>query len=139
MTDDERTALRDEIDGLTIKQARARIELAEETLRILSELGLANFGGAGVTAHTARAADGLATRVSPSVLTECPGCGRVPDGTAVGFSSCSLGVECIAMTHKQTNKQALVHTLGGPGATAVTGDRAALLAMPAFDSSGEPT
>lgn len=44
MTDAERAALRDEIEGLTIRQARARGEVAAETLRILSELGI--VGGA---------------------------------------------------------------------------------------------
>lgn len=139
MTDDERTALRSEIEDLTIKQARVRAETAEETLRILADLGI-------VTRAAPRLAPSVATGAAPpapmsaAATGMCPCCGRALDGAARSFAECPLGVECPAMAHKQTNKQTLVHSLSGPGTAVLPAvDRATLLAQPAFDASGEPT
>ncbi len=136
MTDEARAALRDDIENLTIRQARERGDVARETLRVLEELGLAEHR-AMLTPAVTRVTTATAP-ATPAALTMCPCCGRECDGKAVGFAACPLGVECPAMAHKQTNKQTLVHSLSGPG-TAVVGDRATLLAQPAFDANGEPT
>lgn len=145
MTNEERAALREEVENLTIKQARARGETATETLRVLAELGIAHALPPGTRIDLgASMPQGLRTLTLPSgaaiqTPTQCPVCGRPTDGTAKSFAECQLGPECLAMSHRQTNKPALVHTLPGPNGTAVVGDRAALLAQPAFGPDGEPT
>ena len=126
----------DEIDLLTIKQVRVIAERASDALKTLRDLGLTGPAGA------VGLSGGSVPRVlnpAPIIASDrCPVCARAI-GTATSFAECALGVECPAVANRKTNKPALVHTLSGPnGATAVTGDRAALLAQPAFDAEGNP-
>jgi hypothetical protein len=140
MTDEERAALRDEVESLTIRQAKALGEKATETLRILGELGLMSPATAGAGQKLPRMDSPRQEPAAP--LTRCPVCTCAP-GDPPPLDPCVLGAECLAFVgspkaQKMTNKGPvgavqLKHTLPGPGL-----DRAAMLAAPAFDADGNP-
>lgn len=145
MTDEDRTALRESIEGMTIREARLLAEKSEETLRVLGELGIAQprTQGVGQAPQVAIGLPpgarplGLVPPLSAAATGMCPCCGRLLDGTATSFSDCTLGLDCPAMAHRQTNKpNGVVHSLP-TNPHAVLGDRAALLAMPAIGPDGD--
>jgi hypothetical protein len=127
MTDEERAALRDEIEGLTIRQARARGEQATETLRVLAELGIA---------PAARAASSAPTVMIPALPTVCPVCNR-PLGEPASVDGCALGVECPAVASRAASPGVPKTNKGHPVGLSAE-ERAARLKAPAFDAKGEP-
>ena len=120
----------EQIDALTIAEVRAIAARASDALKTLRDLGLV---------PSAPRITPLDIGGSPSIAaSRCPVCARAI-GSATSFAECALGIECPAVANRKTNKPQLVHTLAGPnGNTAVMGDRASLLAQPAFDADGNP-
>lgn len=138
MTDAERAALREEIQDLTIRQAKARGEVATETLRLLAELGLAAqpFGLAQAVAGTAFPVT-IARTPIPLPQNACPVCSRVIGEPATDLEVCSLGIECPAVAARATTPGVRKTNKGHPvGLTAE--EMARLRAAPAFDEHGEP-
>ena len=124
----------EQIDALTIAEVRAIAARASDALKTLRDLGLTQplpVEGRYVAIDRTKPAPAIAQDL-------CPVCARAI-GSATSFAECALGVECPAVANRKTNKPQLIHALAGPnGNMAVTGDRAALLAQPAFDEEGDP-
>lgn len=150
MTDEEKAALREDIENLTIKQARARAETATETLRVLSGLGIV----AGVVAQDV----GLrmltlpsgAPAPTPDSPFPCAGCGREKPQApreAVQARACDVCGNnlpardgAVSIAPGVTNKPAIVRN-GAVAAVVSTlspEERAAKLALPAFGADGMP-
>jgi hypothetical protein len=135
MTDAERAALRDEIEGLTIRQARARGEQATETLRVLAELGITSGRPATNTPGPQRADIGTAIGPTP-LFSNCPVCGRAL-GEPASVDGCALGVECPAVASRAAAPGVPKTNKGHPVGLSAE-ERAARLKAPAFDAKGEP-
>lgn len=122
-----------EIDALTVGEVRAIVERASKALAALAEARALLGGGVGVVAssnpivRTGGVSNPAATNPFP-----CPTCGRTaPEtpGEALSETECQECGNRMPGLHKQTNKGPIIWTAE---------EKAAKLAMKAFDAEGNP-